>query len=62
MAQKTAARGRPKGTGVDDAGALMAIADIMAANPGTTVKIDAAYVQKHVGDLSRNTDLSRFIL
>ncbi|GAA2838745.1 ATP-dependent HslUV protease ATP-binding subunit HslU [Aminobacter aminovorans] len=29
---------------------------------GTTVKIDAAYVQKHVGDLSRNTDLSRFIL
>ncbi|RVC58251.1 ATP-dependent protease ATPase subunit HslU, partial [Mesorhizobium sp. M4B.F.Ca.ET.088.02.2.1] len=29
---------------------------------GTTVTIDAAYVQKHVGDLSRNTDLSRFIL
>ncbi|WP_432285877.1 ATP-dependent protease ATPase subunit HslU [Aminobacter sp. BA135] len=29
---------------------------------GTTVKIDGAYVQKHVGDLSRNTDLSRFIL
>ncbi|MGN6145020.1 MAG: AAA family ATPase, partial [Mesorhizobium sp.] len=29
---------------------------------GTTVKIDADYVQKHVGDLSRNTDLSRFIL
>lgn len=29
---------------------------------GTTVKIDAAYVEKHVGDLSRNTDLSRFIL
>ncbi|MFA6157440.1 ATP-dependent protease ATPase subunit HslU [Mesorhizobium sp.] len=29
---------------------------------GTTVTIDAAYVDKHVGDLSRNTDLSRFIL
>ncbi|MBT1159110.1 ATP-dependent protease ATPase subunit HslU [Aminobacter anthyllidis] len=29
---------------------------------GTSVKIDAAYVQKHVGDISRNTDLSRFIL
>ncbi|MGB3540873.1 MAG: ATP-dependent protease ATPase subunit HslU [Mesorhizobium sp.] len=29
---------------------------------GTAVTIDAAYVQKHVGDLSRNTDLSRFIL
>jgi hypothetical protein len=34
MAQKTAVRGRPKGTGVDDAGALLAIAEIMAANPG----------------------------
>ena len=29
---------------------------------GTTVTIDAPYVQKHVGDLSKNTDLSRFIL
>ncbi len=29
---------------------------------GTAVTIDAAYVQKHVGDLSRNTDLSRSIL
>ncbi len=29
---------------------------------GDTVKIDAAYVQKHVGDLAKNTDLSRFIL
>jgi ATP-dependent HslUV protease ATP-binding subunit HslU len=26
------------------------------------VKIDAAYVQKHVGDLAKNADLSRFIL
>ena len=24
--------------------------------------IDAAYVEKHVGDLPKNTDLSRFIL
>jgi len=29
---------------------------------GDTVKIDAAYVQKHIGDLASNTDLSRFIL
>ncbi len=29
---------------------------------GETVKIDAAYVQQHVGDLAKNTDLSRFIL
>jgi ATP-dependent HslUV protease ATP-binding subunit HslU len=29
---------------------------------GETVKIDAAYVQEHVGDLARNADLSRFIL
>jgi ATP-dependent HslUV protease ATP-binding subunit HslU len=29
---------------------------------GETVKIDAAYVDKHVGDLAKNTDLSRFIL
>jgi ATP-dependent HslUV protease ATP-binding subunit HslU len=27
-----------------------------------TVAIDAAYVQKHVGELAKNTDLSRFIL
>ena len=29
---------------------------------GETVHIDAAYVRKHVGDLAKNTDLSRFIL
>lgn len=29
---------------------------------GETVRIDAAFVQKHVGDLAKNTDLSRFIL
>jgi ATP-dependent HslUV protease ATP-binding subunit HslU len=29
---------------------------------GDTVAIDAAYVHKHVGDLAKNTDLSRFIL
>jgi ATP-dependent HslUV protease ATP-binding subunit HslU len=29
---------------------------------GDTIKIDAAYVQKHVGDLAKNADLSRFIL
>jgi ATP-dependent HslUV protease ATP-binding subunit HslU len=29
---------------------------------GQTVTIDAAYVQKHIGDLAKNTDLSRFIL
>jgi len=30
--------------------------------PGETVTIDATYVQKHVGDLAKNADLSRFIL
>jgi ATP-dependent HslUV protease ATP-binding subunit HslU len=29
---------------------------------GETVRIDAAYVNKHVGDLAKNADLSRFIL
>ncbi|MCO6391010.1 ATP-dependent protease ATPase subunit HslU [Aliihoeflea aestuarii] len=29
---------------------------------GETLTIDAAYVEKNVGDLARNTDLSRFIL
>jgi ATP-dependent HslUV protease ATP-binding subunit HslU len=29
---------------------------------GETVKIDAAYVHHHVGDLAKNADLSRFIL
>jgi ATP-dependent HslUV protease ATP-binding subunit HslU len=29
---------------------------------GVTVEIDAAYVRKHVGDLAKNADLSKFIL
>ena len=29
---------------------------------GEAVKIDAEYVQKHIGDLAKNADLSRFIL
>ena len=29
---------------------------------GETVTIDAAYVEKHIGDLAKNADLSRFIL
>jgi ATP-dependent HslUV protease ATP-binding subunit HslU len=29
---------------------------------GQTITIDAEYVQKHIGDLAKNTDLSRFIL
>jgi ATP-dependent HslUV protease ATP-binding subunit HslU len=29
---------------------------------GLSVTIDADYVTKHVGDLAKNTDLSRFIL
>ena len=39
--------------------------DVSFAAPdrsGDTVAIDAAYVHKHVGDLAKNTDLSRFIL
>jgi hypothetical protein len=34
MAQKSAARGRPKGTGLDDAGSLAAVGKMIAANPG----------------------------
>jgi ATP-dependent HslUV protease ATP-binding subunit HslU len=29
---------------------------------GTEVTVDADFVEKNVGDLARNTDLSRFIL
>jgi ATP-dependent HslUV protease ATP-binding subunit HslU len=29
---------------------------------GETVRINAAYVEKHIGDLAKNADLSRFIL
>jgi ATP-dependent HslUV protease ATP-binding subunit HslU len=29
---------------------------------GETLRVDAGYVQQHVGDLARNADLSRFIL
>ncbi len=29
---------------------------------GETIRVDADYVQKHVGDLAKNADLSRFIL
>jgi ATP-dependent HslUV protease ATP-binding subunit HslU len=29
---------------------------------GETVVIDAAFVQKHIGDLAKNADLSKFIL
>jgi ATP-dependent HslUV protease ATP-binding subunit HslU len=39
--------------------------DISFAAPdrhGETVRIDAAYVEKHIGDLAKNADLSRFIL
>jgi ATP-dependent HslUV protease ATP-binding subunit HslU len=30
--------------------------------PGEKIVIDAAYVQEHIGDLAKNTDLSKFIL
>jgi ATP-dependent HslUV protease ATP-binding subunit HslU len=29
---------------------------------GETLRIDAAYVREHIGDLAKNADLSRFIL
>ena len=29
---------------------------------GETVTVDAPYVQKHIDDLSKNADLSKFIL
>ena len=41
------------------------LAEISFAAPdrhGETIKVDADYVQKHVGDLAKNADLSRFIL
>jgi ATP-dependent HslUV protease ATP-binding subunit HslU len=31
-------------------------------NPGETIAIDRQFVESHIGDLARNTDLSRFIL
>jgi ATP-dependent HslUV protease ATP-binding subunit HslU len=31
-------------------------------NPGEQVTVDAAYVRKHVGELAKNADLSKFIL
>jgi ATP-dependent HslUV protease ATP-binding subunit HslU len=30
--------------------------------PGTTLVVDAAYVDQHLGELARNEDLSRYIL
>jgi len=33
-----------------------------ADRSGESLKVDAAYVEAHVGDLARNTDLSKFIL
>ena len=29
---------------------------------GETVEVDAAYVERHLGDLARSTDLSRYVL
>jgi ATP-dependent HslUV protease ATP-binding subunit HslU len=29
---------------------------------GETIEIDAAFVEKNIGDLAKNADLSRFIL
>lgn len=39
--------------------------DISFAAPdrsGETIKIDAAFIEQHIGDLAKNADLSRFIL
>jgi ATP-dependent HslUV protease ATP-binding subunit HslU len=30
--------------------------------PGETIVIDGAFVERHIGDLAKNRDLSRFIL
>jgi ATP-dependent HslUV protease ATP-binding subunit HslU len=30
--------------------------------PGTSVVIDAAYVEKHLGELARSSDVSRYVL
>ena len=33
-----------------------------ADRPGETVTVDDAYVREHIGDLTKNADLSKFIL
>ena len=33
-----------------------------ADRAGEKLVIDAAYVEEHIGDLAKNTDLSKFIL
>ena len=46
-------------------GTLVALDDISFSAPdrsGETIRIDASFVTKHVGDLAKNEDLSRFIL
>ncbi len=37
-------------------------ADLAASQPEATVRIDAAYVEEHLGELAHNEDLSRYIL
>ena len=52
---------------IDARGAVWA--SVLTGEPGflrvldeETVRIDAAYVREHIGDLAKNADLSRFIL
>ena len=46
-------------------GEAVVLDDISFSAPdrgGEEIRIDAAYVKQHVGDLAKNADLSRFIL
>ena len=36
--------------------------NLLRAARNDSVRFDANYVQKHIGDLAKNADLSRFIL
>jgi ATP-dependent HslUV protease ATP-binding subunit HslU len=42
--------------------ALDEVSFTAADRNGDTVKIDAGFIEAHVGDLARNADLNRFIL
>ena len=36
--------------------------EVKEITDGDTIKVDAEFVRKNVGDLAKNTDLSRYIL
>ena len=56
--------GLDDGAVVRSGGVRIGIVDTihMPRRSGDKVTVDAAYVDKHIGDLAKNADLSRFIL